>query len=570
MRHPEKTVILLGAVIWFTSCQISEPSIVISPTDTETLATKSGEISYSIENTTLNLTDNGTYSAIISFNRGEYYSYSGFENMEMAYCPDFFLHDPVNKRLKYLLEDDTWMVEYYPSYNTLRLSPCSQTGNIPIYILGNGHCSGLRWISDIHGSSDTFYNFQSPYYTLAPQIAENTYQTTIRLFTGNAWGDVRLEFYSDNAWTKSYKLNSASTVVFNNHGASSGIFEICDSGTETCNLHSTSAFTGIVDGGLYRVLIYKNTAHGCLDLSFDLINDSSELAGIDNYIHSLEGKLVYHNYTSYGDGSSNVYTYDFKQDRLSTISTGWTEIQDPMNAKFNQNGSKITFMGIDKIQDSWDVYISDATGSTPYNLTPKNTSGDYRDEDPIFAPNGSSIYFKRGGKIARYSLNTGNIELLSSNNEEFSMLGISPSEDKVIGSIGSGASSKIAYWDLLNNSLVTVYGIGVQEYYPVVIDSSCFYYTSHWSVSNRTDRIMKGYWDASEPTCLPFNSETADYSDACPISDGWIILSSTKGCGKGGYDLFLVNENYCFAYPLSIFNNGINTSLNELGANYIL
>lgn len=93
MKQLERIVILLGTVIGAASCQINGPDDVNSSADTRIPITKSGDISYSIGNTTLVLSGNGAYSAIVSFNKGEYYSFSGFENMAMAYCPDFFSYD---------------------------------------------------------------------------------------------------------------------------------------------------------------------------------------------------------------------------------------------------------------------------------------------------------------------------------------------------------------------------------------------------------------------------------------------------------------------------------------------
>lgn len=559
----------IASIALFNGCG-KQPAVESIDITGGIMPTKAETGVYSLGGATLTLSsDSSRYSAVISFVQGTEYSFSGIENMQEAYPPDFFLYKKETNTLVFLLRDDEWIVEYYPEENSLRLSPDSSTVNHPMYILGNGHSSGTRWIDSFHQSTETFYNFQSPYYTVAPMITENVYQATVRLYTGNGWGDVRLEFYSDVNWTKSYMLTSSSDIAVNDHGTEVSAFEICDAGTATCNLHSTSLFNSCMDGGLFRMLIFRSPDSNRLDLTIDRLNDESELSDLDNYLYSLDGKLVYHSYDSYGDGTSSLWLFDFASKNLSSLSSSWTGISDAMNAKFSPDGKSIVFMGIDTEQDSWDIFQYNLNSSDqPINLTPKNTTGDFRDEDPVFSNDGTKILFKRGGRIAVYSFATDSISFISDADIELSMPSFSTDESKVIVSAGTGSSAIIAYWDINSNHLYDIYGTGVQEYYPCVIDSLSFYYVCHWSASDVHDKVMKGFWYGSVPSILPFNRSIADCSDPEVISKAYVVFSSTRESGAGGYDLYIGNETMSASYPLSLFNSSINTAMNELGANY--
>ena len=106
------------------------------------------------------------------------------------------------------------------------------------------------------------------------------------------------------------------------------------------------------------------------------------------------------------------------------------------------------------------------------------------------------------------------------------------------------------------------------EYYPITLDEDCFYYTQNYSPDNHADQLFKGWFDGRTSKYLPFNKSNADYSDAYPVSAGWLFLVSTRSGGKGQYDLYIANENSGSIYSLNTYNAKINTSLNELGPAY--
>jgi hypothetical protein len=101
-----------------------------------------------------------------------------------------------------------------------------------------------------------------------------------------------------------------------------------------------------------------------------------------------------------------------------------------------------------------------------------------------------------------------------------------------------------------------------------VLGPSTFLYTRWYSSSNHSDQVYLGYFASNTRTRLPFNTSSADYSDAFPCDTNQVILSCDRSGGSGNYDLYVADMTSGAMYSLSSWNTGINSSLNELGASY--
>ena len=299
------------------------------------------------------------------------------------------------------------------------------------------------------------------------------------------------------------------------------------------------------------------------------VQGSSDNIVSDTELPPLKGKMVYHNYTSYDSMDSRMYIYDFAMDELTEISRNWTVVSHPMNGHFSPDGKYITFMGIGSASDSWDIFLYEL-GSTaqPINLTPE---GSYRDEDPKFSYSGEKICFKRNDHLCEITLSDKKLKVLSPTNEDpYSMPYYTVDDSKILFAGGHDPNSYIALWDIASSSVTKLYDkAGTVEYYPITIDENSFYYSRHVSSTNTHDQLIKGYFDASAPKQLAFNTSNADYSDACPVSEGWLILVSTRSDSLGGYDMYIAHESSGAIYSLSKYNKALNTSKNELGPDYI-
>lgn len=277
---------------------------------------------------------------------------------------------------------------------------------------------------------------------------------------------------------------------------------------------------------------------------------------------ALKGKLVYHRYTSYDAGDSQIWLYDFSTNKLSCISSNWN-IHNAMNAQFSPDGTKLVFMGISNVTNMWDIFIYDlTTTAAPTDLT---LGSGTRNEDPKFSPDGKRIIFKQHDCLAEITLSTGDIQLLTS--EGYSMPSYNSSGTKVVCSKDGSDDSSIVMVDIASKKITLLYDEpNVQDYYPINADESSFYYSRGYSESNRIDQVYRGYWSGLRSKRLPFNGTDGDYSDATPVNSDWVVISSTRTGTRGVYDLYIANVNTGKIYSLSRYNAEINTAKNELGA----
>jgi len=289
--------------------------------------------------------------------------------------------------------------------------------------------------------------------------------------------------------------------------------------------------------------------------------------GIGTYMKkkppALQGKLIYHSYTSYEAMDSELFLYDFETGQLDCISKDWNHLKHPMNAHFSPDGKQFTFMAISET-NSWDIFLCGLDQEPqPVNLTPGSAD---RDEDPKFSPNGQKIVFKRNDQLAELDLESKIVTMLLPDKAACSMPFYSADGSKIVFSLGIGGNSSIAVLDLKTKEFQILYDrAGVQDYYPVSADAESFYYTTGFSTKRSFDQVYRGYWDGRTPVQLPFNCSIGDYSDAYPVNSEWAILSSTRLCGRGAYDLYLANTKSGKVISLSKYNRHVNTGKNELG-----
>ncbi|SOD13768.1 TolB family protein [Pedobacter xixiisoli] len=281
----------------------------------------------------------------------------------------------------------------------------------------------------------------------------------------------------------------------------------------------------------------------------------------------LGGKLVYHKYDCYGCSDTRIYIYNFATNALTWVSQYWN-IDFPMNAHFNEDASKIVFMGQPAGSGDWDIYIwTVGSTSAPVNLTAGNGK---RDEDPKFSPNGYRIAFKQDNDLKIMETNGTITDVVTSTSSlEEGMPYYSDDATQLIFAQGAGSASDIYKINIDGTGKTAIANAsGIQEYYPIVWGPTKYLYSRWYSTTNGHDQVYMGYFSGATPTRLPFNTTTADYSDAFPCGTDHVILSSTKSGGSGGYDLYVANITTGDIYSLNSYNTGINSTLNELGACY--
>jgi hypothetical protein len=290
---------------------------------------------------------------------------------------------------------------------------------------------------------------------------------------------------------------------------------------------------------------------------------------------ALAGRVVYHSYASYNDGTSQLFELNLTTGILKTLSSGWTNLKDPMNAHWSPDGTKIVFMARPKKggnYSAWyDVFLyTFGKSGGPVNLT---KTASRHDEDPKFSPDGSRIVYKvRPSTLVEMDLG-GNIRntIVSSPDQDRSMPYYSADATAVWFAnrpIGGSASSTSIHRINLDgsNEIVVVDAPGVVECYPVRDTVGQFLYARTASSTSLFDQIY--LFDGTQSVSLPFNTPDADYSDAFPIGTQYIVLSSTRAGGRGGYDLYIADRAMGTLWPLSGYNSAVNTPREELGAAY--
>ncbi len=284
---------------------------------------------------------------------------------------------------------------------------------------------------------------------------------------------------------------------------------------------------------------------------------------------ALSGRLIFHSYSCYSCNDSKLYIYDFAANTIVNISSTWT-INNVMNAHFSPDGKRIVFMGIPINTNNWDIFIW-SVGSTlqPTNITA--AFGSTRDEDPKFSNSGNEIIFKQNGRMKEMDTLGNIVRSFTVSQAEASMPFYIKGDTAVLysGNASSGSAAGVFKLSLFSNSIQMISALpGVEAYYPIVRDDTSFLFTRWVSTTNHNDQIYLGFLNGKAAWCLSFNEADQNFSDAYPVNSNYVILSSTKPGGKGGYDLYIADIFTGQKWSLDLYNAAINSTIHQLGAGY--
>lgn len=265
---------------------------------------------------------------------------------------------------------------------------------------------------------------------------------------------------------------------------------------------------------------------------------------------------------------SQLYLYDFTTKSLMSLSENWP-ITNAMNAHFSPNGQLLVFMGMAQGSNNWDVFLyAFNSPNPPVNLTSSSLG---RDEDPKFSPDGQKIIYKENGIVKEMTLQGTLLTAYSNLPSESSMPYYTTDGSAFLYAAQAPNDTKLnIYSYTLDNQQVSSLAVvpAVEEYYPITKDVSSFLYSRWYSSTNQNDQVYLGYFDGSAAKRLPFNESDANFSDAYPISDSLLVVSSTKTGGKGGYDLYIVDVVSGKKWSLTNYSPYINSIKEELGSTY--
>lgn len=284
---------------------------------------------------------------------------------------------------------------------------------------------------------------------------------------------------------------------------------------------------------------------------------------------AIQGKLVYHTYSCYSCNDSKLYYLDFATKQLVCLSTHW-DIENPMNAHFSPDGKHIVFMGTTSGTANWDVFLF-IIGSAlpPVNLTSGSVG---RDEDPKFSPDGTSIVFKRNGILTEMDTTGLVLKVYELPQSEASMPYYSSDGNNILyAATGSDGTNLDIFLVSRTDgtSRIIASTSNVEDYYPIVRNDTSFLFSRWYAPDNMNDQVYLGFYDDRSSVRLPFNEVYANCSDAFPVDDRNLVLSSTKNGGRGGYDLYVADIKTGKMWTINVYNPYINTADNELGACYL-
>ncbi|SJM93868.1 Coagulation factor 5/8 type domain protein (fragment) [Crenothrix polyspora] len=298
---------------------------------------------------------------------------------------------------------------------------------------------------------------------------------------------------------------------------------------------------------------------------------------------AVRGRLVYHSYINYSDGSSNLFLKDFRDNTLTQLNQSFWNIEDPMNAHFSPNGRHITFMG--KQDTRWNIFIwKIGSPLPPVNLTKHTQVTGGTSEDPKFSSDGNYIVYKNNGDVAigRLTFTDPDAPTLEASwaitnngySPEESMPYLSADGKYVYYSQGVRENSDLYrvsfkimtdYITVGKPSLVAGRP-GLAEFYPIVQNSALFFVGWKDATFKKDQIYLKTSLFNSYPSELNLNDCKADNSDPMPVDSSNIIFSSTRS-NSDFYNLYLGNIYTGAVWSLNKF--GVNqTQKHQLGATY--
>jgi hypothetical protein len=287
----------------------------------------------------------------------------------------------------------------------------------------------------------------------------------------------------------------------------------------------------------------------------------------------LQGRLAYHSYASYSDGRSALFVLSLGTGILTNISRTWTNLVDPMNAHWSSDGKQIVFMARPRDERGtvgrFDIFLHTiGERGSPINLT--NTP-DTHDEDPKFSPDARKIVYKvRPSTLREMDLTSRLVNTIITGGGWERSMPYYNADASVVWFVQQRVGEKRGPASIRSISLNVADERYVVEapggYYPVRDSVGHFLYSRWVSPENVHDQVF--LYDGVTSRSLPFNSPDYDSSDAVPIDQRYMALSSTRKGGAGGYDLYLADRSTGDIWPLSFYNRDVNTAREELGAAY--
>jgi Tol biopolymer transport system component len=289
------------------------------------------------------------------------------------------------------------------------------------------------------------------------------------------------------------------------------------------------------------------------------------------------GRVAYHSYRSYGDGTGHLFMYEIAARRLTQIDRPEWGIVDPINPHFSPDGRHIVFMG--RARDNWDVFVWEVDSpDAPINLT--ITLGG-RNEDPKFSFDGQSIVIKHEADLlvgsvatdADDNLSVASWRALTSDGFaiEEGIPHFSADDQHIFYTQGAGPDLRIWRIDVATGvkEPFAKPPPGARDYYPAVLDDTAYFFTRTGAGTGIDQLVQASPNQPNDPPIeLSLNVCTDNNSDAAPVNADWLIFSSTGYSFNNRYGLVVghLGDGRVWRFDPATLN--VDDGTNKLGASY--
>jgi Tol biopolymer transport system component len=304
---------------------------------------------------------------------------------------------------------------------------------------------------------------------------------------------------------------------------------------------------------------------------------SSKVLEPDSSFPLSTGRVAFHSYRSYGDGTGHLFLFQLATRQLSRIDQPGWGIVDPINPHFSPDGRHIVFMG--RARDNWDVFLwkVDST-DPPLNLT---LAMGGRNEDPKFSFDGRQIVIKHEADLfvgtvqadADNRLSVSSWRALTS--DGFAVEEGIPyfSADGTHVIYTQGADSNMRIWRIAvatgAKGLFATPPAGARDYYPTVLNDETYFFTRTGAGSGIDQLLQASARQANAtPIQLSLNVCGVNNSDAAPVDSSWLIFSSTGYGFNNRYGLVVGHLGDGRVWRFDPVQVNPNDGTNKLGASY--
>jgi hypothetical protein len=302
------------------------------------------------------------------------------------------------------------------------------------------------------------------------------------------------------------------------------------------------------------------------------------------------GKLVFHRYTSYATGDSEMYVVDFPSGERSEELGALYGLCNPLSGIFSPDGTKLVVGAQSRSEPcpptdvlALELYILDLAQP---GMKQQITMNALEDQDPQFSFAGDFVVFKHNGHVAEWPLGAATFTTCDALPEgahcyaspvEQSKPVITPDDATICMYEGHFDESDVYCFDRLAARSQGVEAVkkpaavhrGVNDYRPTV-DETHLYYVRGWSMVDQVTYIARTPLSnlSAVSEMAPFCSDmTANYDDPCTLGDDLLVFSSDKP-SRGGRDLFVADYAGTFTHALDEFSPGLNSGKHETGPDF--